>query len=172
MADVDVAIMYGLRNEDARLSGKVTADEGGKTRFGIAQKFHPDLDPTFYTCPVAQALPWAKKIYTEEYASHLGLAQITTQAIANKLFDIGINCGIGQAAKFAQTAASDLGQHVTVDEHLGPASIAAINGVNQGLLMSRLITLLSNFYRTLAIKQNRSANELASWLTRANKPGA
>jgi lysozyme family protein len=171
MADIVAAITYVLKNEDRKLTGVVTSDSGGTTRFGVAQKFHPDLDPTFYTCPKDQALAIADQIYKDEYAAPLQLSLIISQPIANKLLDIGINCGVKVAAGMAQNGVCDLGQHVTIDREIGPASVAAINTVNSVALMNRLIVLSQNYYRSVAIKQHASANTLASWLTRAGKPG-
>ena len=171
MADINKAIVYVLRNEDRKLSGVVTTDRGGTTRFGVAQKSHPNIDPTFYTCPVVDALAMAQKIYATEYAAPLHLGDIISQPTANKLLDIAINCGVGIAAKMAQTAVTTLGTPVAIDEHLGPASVAALNKVDPDKLMGQLIILSQQYYRDVAVRDHASANEIASWLTRAGKPG-
>jgi len=44
MADFKKAIEFVLRHEDAKLSGAVTHDSGGTTKFGISQKAHPNID--------------------------------------------------------------------------------------------------------------------------------
>lgn len=171
MANVVASVKYVLRNEDRKLSGVVTHDSGGKTRYGVAQKFHPNLDPTFYTCDKDHALIWAEAVYTDEYARPLHLGDIVSQPMANKLLDIAVNCGVGIAAGMAQTAVCDLGQHVEIDRKIGPASIAAINAVDSNAMMNRIIVLSQNYYRVTAIKQHASPNEIASWLTRAGRPG-
>jgi lysozyme family protein len=171
MANIAAAVLYVLRDEDSRLRGTVTTDQGGKTRFGIAQKFHPELDPSFYTCPAPEALAQAQLIYAKDYAAPLLLSLITSQPTANKLLDVGINCGVGISARMAQTAVTTLGKPVTVDEHIGPASIAAINAVDSSKLMAQLITLSKIYYRNVAVIERASPDELASWLTRAAKPG-
>lgn len=171
MADTNSAIVYVLRNEDSRMTGKVTTDRGGRTRFGIAEKYHPHLDATFYTCPSLQALSMAQQVYKAEYAAPLRLGDINAQAIANKLLDIGVNCGLGVAARMAQTGVSTLGAHVEIDGKLGPSSIAAINQVDPAKLMGQLIVLSQEYYRMVAAKVSASPNEIASWLTRAGKAG-
>lgn len=171
MARTDAAVKYVLRNEDRKLTGAVTYDSGGKTRYGIAQKFHPDLDPAFYTCDKERALAWAEGIYQEEYASPLHIGEIVSQTIANKILDIGINCGVGVAAGMAQNAVCDLGNHIAIDRKIGPITVAAINNADSDKLMDRLIILSQNYYRATAIRQSASINVLASWLTRAGRPG-
>lgn len=171
MADLNAAVTYVLKNEDRKLSGVVTTDRGGKTRFGVAQKFHPNLDETFYTCPKEDGLAWADKIYAQEYAAPLKLQDVKSQPIANKLLDVAINCGVPVAAKFAQTGVCNLGQHVEIDKKVGPATITALNAVDANALMTQLIVLSQNYYREIAIKLHASPNEIASWLTRAGKPG-
>ena len=54
MSDFQPAIAFVLQHEDPARSGKVTEDAGGRTRFGIAEKFHPDLPEDFFTGPADQ----------------------------------------------------------------------------------------------------------------------
>src|SRR5262249_1211396 len=58
MAEFKVAFMFTLHHEDPSGSGKVTEDVGGRTRFGIAAKFHPDLPEDFLLDP--WRTPWPK----------------------------------------------------------------------------------------------------------------
>ncbi len=171
MASTSSAVLYVMRNEDRKLSGVVTTDRGGKTRFGIAQKYHPSIAPSFYTCPALDALAQAQQIYTSDYAKPLSLASISSQPIANKLLDVAINCGTGISATMAQTGANNLGAKLRVDGSLGPVSIAAINGVDSGRLMGQLIVLSQTHYREVAARDHATPNEIASWLTRAGRPG-
>src|SRR5262249_17216842 len=62
MAEFKVAFMFTLHHEDPSGSGKVTEDVGGRTRFGIAAKFHPDLPEDFFIGPVEDALAEAERI--------------------------------------------------------------------------------------------------------------
>jgi lysozyme family protein len=171
MANIAAAVLYVLRNEDRFMSGKVTTDRGGRTRFGIAQKFHPTLAPSFYSCPALDALAQAQQLYSSDYAQPLFIAAITSQPIANKILDVGVNCGVGIAAGMAQTAVKNLGAVVTVDEKMGPQSVTAVNLADQDKLMGQLIVLSQQHYRAVAIRDHASPDEVASWLTRAGRPG-
>ena len=44
MADFKKAIEFVLKHEDAKLTGEVTHDSGGTTKFGISQRAHPLVD--------------------------------------------------------------------------------------------------------------------------------
>jgi lysozyme family protein len=171
VADLNKAILYVLRNEDRTMSGVVTTDRGGKTRYGIAQKYHPEVEPSFYTCTNLGALGEAQQIYKNSYCKPLSLAGIDSQPIANKLLDIGVNCGLDSAGIMAQTGANTLGAILKVDGKLGPVSVAAINKVDANKLMGQLIVLSQIHYRAVALRDHASPDEIASWLTRAGKPG-
>ena len=171
MANVNKAILYVFRNEDRTMSGVVTTDRGGKTRFGVAQKFHPNLDPSFYTCPAIDALAQAQQLFKNAYGAPLLISNFVSQPIANKILDIGINCGLDVAARMAQTGVTNLGIPVAIDEHMGPATVAAVNKVDSNKLMSQLIVQSQDYYRKVAIDLKASPDEIASWLTRACKPG-
>ena len=56
MADFKAAFAFVLQHEDAARAGKVTVDAGGRTRFGIAEKFHRDLPEEFFSGPAEDAL--------------------------------------------------------------------------------------------------------------------
>lgn len=171
MADVLIAAAYVLKNEDRRRTGKVTTDEGGKTRFGVAQKFHPQLDEAFYTMPVDQAYEMAREIYANEYAAPIKLKLFASQPVANKVLDLAVNAGNTAAAEILQTAIVAAGTIIVVDKKIGPATVAALNSCDQGKIMDQLIVLSEAFYRKVALRNASPAYELASWLARAAQPG-
>src|SRR5579864_4087510 len=113
MADFKPAFAFVLLHEDATRSGKVTVDAGGRTRFGIAEKFHPDLPEEFFSGPAEDALAEAEKIEECEYWDSMRLAEVESQNVANKLFDMGVNMGVRQAAVYAQRAVNSQGQQLT-----------------------------------------------------------
>ena len=102
MADFKPAFEFVLQHEDATRSGRVTVDAGGRTRFGIAEKFHPELTEEFFTGPAEDALQEAQKIEKRDYWDCLRLSEVENQNVANKLFDMGVNMGVRQAAVYSQ----------------------------------------------------------------------
>src|SRR5689334_4991038 len=130
MADFKAAFVFVLQHEDSTRSGKVTVDAGGRTRFGIAEKFHPDLPEEFFTGPAEDALAEAEKIEEREYWERMRLAEIYDQNVANKLLDMGVNLGSRQAAVYAQRAVNAFARHVAEDGVMGEKTLMAINGLN------------------------------------------
>jgi hypothetical protein len=87
------------RWEDPHLTGKVTVDGGGKTRYGISQHAYPSIDIDTLT------LENAKKIaYTDYWATSIwdvSLLEVVAQPLANKLFQFGFNCWVGTVVQIA-----------------------------------------------------------------------
>src|SRR5882724_1813170 len=105
MSDFAIAFERTMNFEDdPKHTGKVTQDAGGRTRFGIADKYHPDLPEEFFTCPAAEARAQAEKIELEQYWKPLGLNGVDDQAVASKIFDMGVNMGVHQASVLTQRA--------------------------------------------------------------------
>jgi lysozyme family protein len=195
MANFAPAIEFVLQHEDPAHSGKVTVDSGGRTRFGIAQKFHPGLPDKFFTCPAEEALEKAEQILHDEYWAPLRLDEIKSQPVANKLFDMAVNMGIHQAAIYAQRAANGLLQHQALvppprpgqksaalpassssvfadrldeDGKLGEKSLAAINALEPIYYYRVLCDFSRQHYTHVASLNPSQAQNLAGWLKRAD----
>ncbi|MCU1256910.1 MAG: putative secretion activating protein [Candidatus Angelobacter sp.] len=163
MANFRTAFLFTLRHEDSTRSGKVTMDAGGRTRFGIAEKFHPDLPEEFFTGPAEDALAEAEKIEEREYWDRLRLADVENQNLVNKLFDMAVNMGVRQAAVYAQRAA-----HVVEDGVIGAKTQAAINGADPIAYYRALCELSAAHYRHVAAANPAQAVNLKGWLSRAS----
>ena len=191
MAEAKPAIERTLKFEDSTLSGKVTHDAGGRTRFGIAQKFHPDLPDEFFTGPAEDALDEAEQIMETDYWDPLRLAEVEDQGVASKLFDMAVNMGTHQAGIYAQRAvnfqfqqtgqvllnppatADDLRHPSQVvfplqeDGRIGPKTIAAINAVDPEAYYDLLKQFSAAHYNHIATNNPAQAVNLAGWLKRA-----
>jgi lysozyme family protein len=171
MADPAEAVKYNLHFEDATLSGEVTEDEGGKTRFGLASKYNPDLnDENFYALPVEEALTKAMQIYTERYCPRVDVTQIVDQAVANKIYDMFVNMG-DEAIFLVQNCVG-----ADADGHIGPNTLRQINSSDPGGLCYRLCNVSRAYYKkvelhSISIGKPRSEGELKSWDTRARCMG-
>ena len=167
MADFKMAFLLTLQHEDSTRSGKVTVDAGGRTRFGIAEKFHPDLPEDFFTGPAEDALAEAEKIEEREYWDSMHLAEVENQNVANKIFDMGVNMGVRQAAVYAQRAVNSQGQQLTEDGTIGPKTLAAINAIDPQTFYGLLCQFSAWHYRHIAANNPAQAVNLAGWLKRA-----
>ncbi len=170
MADFKPAFEFVLQHEDPTRSGRVTVDAGGRTRFGIAAKFHPDLPEEFFDGPAEDAMAQAEKIEEREYWGRMRLAEVENQNVANKLFDMGVNMGVCQAAVYAQRAANallDRDARLAEDGEIGEKTLAAINTVKPVAYYQLLCELSAGHYRHVATVNPAQAENLAGWLKRA-----
>lgn len=173
MADIKQAVDFVLRQEDSRLSGEITTlpgDRGGRTRFGIAERFHPDLTRSGYfdSMPPDEALETAEEIYAEQYGAGLHLDRIDSQEVANRLLSFAVNEGPHEAVTIAQRACIGLGCDITDDGQVGPATIKALNSVEPEAWLNFNRSLQEAFYRHLVTTQPNLMPYLHGLLRRAN----
>lgn len=168
MANFDEALALVLRNEDPHLSGVVTEDSGGRTRFGIAERFHPDLGNMFYTESAEKALGVAREIYRSEYWKPICGDEIHDQQVATKMLDMGVNMGVRQAIVLCQRALNGCSAfQLTEDGHIGSGTMAAINGCDAAVLLIYLREMCAAFYQHLAAVRPDMQEYLRGWLARA-----
>jgi lysozyme family protein len=119
---------------------------------------------------VEDALAEAEKIEEREYWDAMRLGEVEDQNVANKLFDMGVNMGVRQAAVYAQRAANVLvavDAHVAEDGVIGPRTLAAINAAGSIAYYQLLCQFSAGYYRHLAAVNPALAVNLAGWLKRA-----
>jgi len=167
MANFEQALTFVLRNEDPHLSGVVTEDSGGRTRFGIAERFHPDQGAEFYEGPLESALEAAGEIYRSEYWRAIRGDEINDQSIATKLLDMAVNMGVRQAIVLCQRALNVSGFRVHEDGLFGSRTLAAINLADVALLSAHLRECCAAFYQHLAAVRPEAQQYLHGWLARA-----
>lgn len=175
MADVKKAVDYVIDNfEDVGRTGKVTTDRGGRTRFGVAEKFHPELtDTTFYTdMPKDEALAMAEGIYDKDYLEPMKLADLDSQELANYVLDIGINMGVTQAAREVHQALHAL---ALVPDGLpnifGPITHAAMKTADVAKFLPMLRAFRKAYYDAGAADGKYSHAEYTSYMRRTAAMG-
>ncbi len=134
MADVMLAVMAVLRQEDETLSGRISqiaGDSGGATRFGLASHYHPELAlATYYTSMSRdEALQIAVKTLIAKYADPLRIGEIADQPVATKLLSYDVNEDPERATEALQRAINQAlsASPVAVDGKMGPFTVAAAN---------------------------------------------
>lgn len=168
MAVFDEALAFVLRNEDPHLSGVVTEDSGGRTRFGIAERFRPTLGDTFFTEPAEKALDVAGAIYRSDYWKPIRGDEISDQQIATKILDMAVNMGVRQAIVLCQRALNAGAKfQLAEDGVVGSRTMAAINTCDPHVLLIHLREGCACFYRHLAAVRPEMQAYLNGWLTRA-----
>ncbi len=146
--------------------GAVTVDEDGRTRYGIAERFHPTLEAetSFYTCDDDDAYRIAEMVYENEYWDGLYGEDIHSQYVANRLLSFSANEGPHQAVHLLQRA---LG--VKEDGVIGPQTLAALNSQDEDELMRKWRDVLVYFYRRIVFVRPSKAKDLNGWLARVAK---
>ena len=159
MAEFLVAIEIVLKHEGG--DSNDVADRGGRTRYGISAKAHPNVDIEHLT------LDGAKRIYLEKYWIPGKYGQIHDQAVATKIFDMAVNMGPKRAHTLTQRALQALGIATAIDGLMGSATIVAINVADAGKLLDAIKAEAAKFYQEIASKDPSQNKFLKGWLTRA-----
>lgn len=147
-AQFDPAFQYVMTWEDTGLTGKVTTDAGGRTRFGIAEKYNPGLPVSFWSAPVAPALLIAKSIYLNKYFLPFSLDNLSSQAMCSYILDCLVNPGEGFAKQIQVASASVSGISLTIDGSIGPKTLHAINTCSDTKLLPAIAVLRLSCYQS------------------------
>jgi lysozyme family protein len=155
MADYKISIKRTLKHEDPTLSGKVTSDTGGLTRWGISQKAFPKLNIAKLT------LLEAMEIYKRYYFNPLKLEEVQDQNVADVIFDFGVNAGLHRAIMILQQVLD-----VKIDSKIGPMTINTLNKKGPAEFISEYTKERISFYISLASRQ-QFAPYIRGWIKRA-----
>lgn len=153
----------GLFSDDA-------TDRGGKTKYGITEAVARKHG---YQGEMRDLSPMrARAIYKLAYWDGLRLDDVAalSQPIALEIFDTGVNCGQGVAAKFLQRSLNALNREaadypdVVVDSELGPVTVSTLRtylqrrGRDGEIVMLRALNALQGA-RYIAIAESDSSQE-------------
>lgn len=132
-------------------------DPGGETLFGIARKKHPEWSGWARVDEIKkhysghalattlkadeQLLEAAKPFFHDMFWEYDG---IESQGVANKVYDLGVNCGTLHAVKFLQSAVG-----VEADGKFGPHTLLATNSANSALVLDKIRILATDYYTSL-----------------------
>lgn len=111
-------------------------DPGGETNWGIAKRYHPDVDIKNLTRDGAIALYW------DEDWRPMRLDELRDPRIAGKILDTVVNQDRRIAPGALQGALILLGQNLTLDYKIGPATIAAVNSYKYPEALLEVFTVL------------------------------
>lgn len=123
----DKIVLKTLAHEDGYVNDK--NDPGGETNYGICKRSYPGEDIKNMT--KARAI----EIYRRDFWEKPKINMLKDDALAAKVFDLGVNMGPKQAIKHLQRAMNDLGANLIDDGVLGPATLTAVNGYPEQLAL-------------------------------------
>jgi lysozyme family protein len=189
MANFDEAYSITYKHEGGYSMDK--DDVGGETYKGIARRYHPswggwsviDLlktKPNFPQSaydhgPLNDAV---KKFYKEKYWDINLLDYLSSQEVANEMFDTGVNMGTHRAAKFLQQALNLLNKNgklyadIVVDGKIGRNTLKAFNACinyrGDEYLYKILNILQGNHYLEYMSKSPTQEKFAYGWLKRVD----
>lgn len=135
-------------------------DPGSETNWGITKRDHPDVDIGSLTKTQAIA------IYRQSYWNPL-YDQISDQSVADKLFDLGVNQGMGTAVKLLQHALAFLEEGPIVAEGVfGSITIAATNSADPAKLLAELKAQAAANYMRIVGARPASVQFALGWARR------
>ena len=141
------------------------ADAGGETKYGISSRAHPDVDIAGLTRAKAE------HIYRRHYwDANPRLRDLTSQALATKVFDLIVNMNAAHAIKILQNAVNQLSgakDAVVPDGKLGPRTVQQANRLDPDDLLAAVRELAAAHYRGIVKRRPGQRGLLRGWLRRA-----
>lgn len=164
MADFERAFKKTLNFEGGYAD--TPGDAGGKTMYGITEKIARAHG--FKGKMRDLTLELAKRIYLTDYWQVNRLDKFPSQALAENVFDAGVNMGTVTAAKLLQKVVG-----VAADGMVGKVTLAAINKAletlgEQTLIGAYLDEREARYHRICAVNPSQ-VKFLKGWLARCNK---
>lgn len=129
-------------------------DKGGRTKFGIDQRSHPEIDIRHLTEEQATDIYW-KEYWLPSKAENL------PAGVGEVIFDISVNNGRSRAHKWLQEAVG-----VAADGIIGPWTLRAVSEEDPKALTKELLDHREQFYHSIA--KGSQARYLRGWLNRNN----
>ena len=168
MAEFKKALPFMLVHEGGECD--VPGDLGGHTKFGITQvsldrfnQAHPDM--AFPLNVHDLTVENAEVFY--RIAGYWKFDGVHDQAVATKIFDLGVNWGVGAVVKTVQSILNTLGAGLQVDGGWGPRTEASVNAVDPGKMMNLICIAAAARYRSIVTANPTQAKFLNGWLKRA-----
>ena len=163
-ADIEDALVFTLKNEGGYVDHPL--DKGGPTNQGITIKTLSTYLGRKATKDDVKNLSYEtiKLIYQKYYWDAMNLSQVIDQGIATAIFDMGVLCGTGTAARLCQEVL-DLEQTKKMDDK----TLAAINTTTDEEFIPKFAK--RNIQRFEEIVQNHPSQQvfLRGWKNRADR---
>ncbi len=157
MADFNQAIGKTLAHEGGAKFTDDPDDRGGATKYGISQAAYPGLDIRNLSEQDA------RDIYKRDYWDRVHGDDITSQVIAENIFDTCVNMGVRTGSRLAQLAA-DI---EPADGIIGSQSVKSLNGTDEGLFIANYTIAKIARYAYICNKNRSQKRFLLGWINRA-----
>ena len=172
MANWNVALNWLLDSEDPLRAYKVVPDAppGAFAVSGVnSAKWPQDFD-AISKLMISERGVAVQAFYYKNFWNNW-FAQITSDDVAKRVCDFGVNAGERTSVRCLQQAVNSfhVGNPLATDGEWGPATLAAVNAVNPLTLVAAFQQTRCTHYECIAAKNPADARYLAGWLARARK---
>jgi len=164
MANFQEALNFILKHEGSTYFHDPVSGE--KSKYGITEKLLINIKYGI-TNPNNLQMSDIENVYMTVFWNNL--SQVKSQLVANKVFDMMVNMGTGQAVKLLQASLNSMGAACVIDGKLGPHTMIILNSADEDKLLSELVLQCESFYKRIA--KGNNAKYLKGWLTRARDIG-
>lgn len=164
MAEFSPAYEQMIVSEGGYMLHEVAGDRGGMTYAGIARKMNPQW-PGWALLDAKQDVPtqMVREFYKANYWNPIKGDQITSQVIAQTIFDFHVNAG-GVARKLAQLVVG-----TTPDGIFGERTLAALNAYDPDKFAMAYALAKIARYRDIVQRDRSQQKFLLGWLNRTLK---
>lgn len=161
MADFLPAFEAMIRNEGGYVLHTIEGDRGGMTYAGIARNMNPQW-PGWALIDAKQDVPaqMVRDFYRENFWRPIRGDQITSQVIAQSIFDFHVNAG-AVARKLAQLVVG-----ATPDGAIGDKTVAALNAYPEDKFVMAYALAKIARYRDICMKDRSQSKFLLGWINR------
>lgn len=156
MASFDRAIVKTLAHEGGAKFTEDPTDRGGATKYGISQRAYPNVDIRNLT------EHQAREIYKRDYWDRVRADEISSQLVAESIFDTCVNMGVRTGSRLAQIA---LGIE-PADGIIGSQSLEKINATDEQPFLSAYTIAKVARYAHICNRDRSQTRYLLGWINR------
>lgn len=135
-------------------------DSGGRTKYGISEKYHP-LE--WKNGPPTEER--AREIYFHQYIINPGFHKIQPLYLMEQLVDFGVPSGPQTAIMHLQRILGFTGKDV--DGELGPKTLAALAKRDPKIVNNKLVDSRLLMFARIVVKRPKDLENLIGWMNRA-----
>jgi lysozyme family protein len=164
MADFNPAFEKMIHDEGGYQLTDIPGDRGGQTYAGIARKPNPDwagwqfIDRKDF----GSATPLVREFYKVNFWDRIRGDDIKEQAVAETIFNFGVNTGTGVAIKLAQIIAG-----TTPDGAIGPKTLERLNICTPQNFVASYTLAKIRRYADICNRDRGQSKFLLGWVNRS-----
>ena len=168
MADFNIAFEKTLVAEGGYKLTNIANDRGGQTYAGISRKANPNwLGWNAVDAGGTPPSELVRQFYKLTYWDALRCDSIISQAVAESVYDFGVNAGVKTSGKLAQIVVG-----VTPDGVIGQKTLMAINSMQAEVFRPAFSLAKIARYYNICRKDKSQRVFLMGWLNRTLKDAA